>query len=316
MIGQLTALDEVRAPRVDRPPLLDRTLVFGVLNVTPDSFSDGQADMTCAEAVRRGLRQWGEGADIIDVGGESTRPGAVRTPLQEELRRVIPVVAELAAAGARVSIDTTRREVAEAAVTAGAVLVNDVSGGRADPSLPRFVAESGVPYVVMHWRGHSVDMDVRARYGDVVAEVVDEVRHGVDAVVAAGVDPDQIIVDPGLGFAKSPHHNWQLLAHIGELAALGRPVLVGASRKSFLGGAPVGPAGLRRDVSDRDNLTATLTGLLAAAGVWAVRVHDVRRSVEAVQVAAAIASAADAPRGRPVPGLAIGQSTAACGLPW
>jgi dihydropteroate synthase len=285
------AMDEVAARGVDRLPLLDRTLVLGVLNVTPDSFSDGKPDMTCSEAVRRGLRQWSEGADIVDVGGESTRPGAARTPLGDELRRVLPVVAELASAGVRVSIDTMRREVAEAAVAAGAVLVNDISGGRADPSLPRFVAESGVPYVMMHWRGHSIDMDARARYRDVVAEVIDEIRRGLDAVVGAGVCSDQVIVDPGLGFAKSAHHNWQLLAHIGELAALGRPVLVGASRKSFLGGAPVGPAGLQRDVFDRDNLTATLTALLAAAGVWAVRVHDVRRSVEAVQVTAALASA-------------------------
>ncbi len=276
----------------DWSPRVDRTLVVGVLNVTPDSFSDGRPGMTVTEAVRRGLRQLHEGADFIDVGGESTRPGSARTPLCEELRRVVPVVAELVAAGARVSIDTTRREVAEAAVAAGATLVNDVSGGRADRSLPRFVAECGVPYVVMHWRGPSIDMNDRARYIDVVSEVVHEIRSSVDAAVAAGVRPEQIIVDPGLGFAKSAQHSWQLIAHLDELAALGRPVLVGASRKSFLGGTPVGPAGLRRSVSERDGLTAVLTGILAASGVWAVRVHDVRRSVEAVQVAAAIRSAA------------------------
>jgi dihydropteroate synthase len=291
MIGEMTVSAGVDPRGVARLPRGGRTLVVGVLNVTPDSFSDGQPEMTVAEAVRRGLRQRDEGADLIDVGGESTRPGSARTPPREELRRVVPVVAELVAAGARVSVDTTRRVVAEAAVAAGASLVNDVSGGRSDPSLPRFVAESGVPYVVMHGRGHSIDMNDRARYTDVVAEVVHEVRASIDDVIAAGVHPDQIIVDPGLGFAKSAHHNWQLLAHLDELTALGRPVLVGASRKSFLGGSPVGPAGLRRPVSDRDGLTAALTGILAAAGVWAVRVHDVRRSVEAIQVAAAIRAA-------------------------
>lgn len=273
----------------------DRTLVLGVLNVTPDSFSDGRPDMTRADAVERGLRQWDDGVDLVDVGGESTRPGSRRVPVHDELRRVVPVVAELVAAGVRVSIDTTRREVAEAAVGAGASLVNDVSGGRSDPSLPRFIAECGVPYVVMHSRGPSIDMNDRARYDDVVADVVRELRSCVDSAVGAGVDPDQIVLDPGLGFAKSAHHNWQLLAELDKLHALGHPVLVGASRKSFLGGEPVGPAALRRPVSERDGLTAALTAILAAADVWAVRVHDVRRSVEAVQVAAMIRSARSGP---------------------
>lgn len=287
-----SAVSADAAPRAAATPLpVERTLVLGVLNVTPDSFSDGQPGMTCADAVRRGLRQWDEGADLVDVGGESTRPGSARVTVQDELRRVLPVVEELVSAGVRVSVDTTRRPVAEAAVAAGASLVNDVSAGRDDPSLPRFVAECGVPYVMAHSRGPSVDMYDRARYVDVVADVARELRGSVDAAVAAGVRPDQIVVDPGLGFAKLACHNWQLLANLDALSALGRPILVGASRKSFLGGEPVGPAALRRPVSRRDGLTAALTAILAAGQVWAVRVHDVRRSVEAVQVAEMIRSA-------------------------
>jgi dihydropteroate synthase len=292
MIGELAApASQVGVTPPMQLPDAGRTLVLGVLNVTPDSFSDGRPEMTRADAVRRGLALWHDGADLVDIGGESTRPGSARTPVHDELQRVVPVVAELANAGVRVSIDTVRREVAEAAVAAGASLINDVSGGRADPSLLRLVAECGLPYVIMHSRGPSIDMKDRALYGDVVEDVVRELRERMDSAVAAGVDPEQVIVDPGLGFAKSASHNWQILANLEELSALGRPVLVGASRKSFLGGSPVGPASLLRPVSDRDGLTAALTAILAVAGVWAVRVHDVCRSVEAVQVAAAMKSA-------------------------
>jgi dihydropteroate synthase len=216
--------------------------------------------------------------------------------VEEELARVVGVVADLVAEGVPVSVDTCRRAVAEAAVAAGAVLVNDVSGGRADPSLPRFVAEAGVGYVVMHSRGTSADMQRRAHYADVAGEVVTELRRTLDRVCTAGVDPSRVVVDPGLGFAKLAAHNWELLAQLDRLAELGRPVLVGASRKSFLGGVPFGPAGIRLDVGERDNATAALSAVVAAAGVWGVRVHDVSRSVEAVQVAAAIRQARPTPR--------------------
>jgi dihydropteroate synthase len=204
---------------------------MGVVNVTPDSFSDGGRFFGARAAVTHGRELLRAGADIIDVGGESTRPGARRVPADEELRRVVPVVSELSADGATVSIDTTRARVAEGAVKAGAQLVNDVSGGLADPRMARFVAQSGVPYIVMHWRGPSVRMQERARYGDVVAEVTAELRQRVDALVAAGVAIGQIVLDPGLGFAKLAEHNWRLLAHLDVLQQLGPPLLIGASRK-------------------------------------------------------------------------------------
>src|SRR4051794_5774020 len=205
-----------------------RCLVMGVVNVTPDSFSDGGAWFDHDAAIRRGLALVAEGADLVDVGGESTRPGAQRVSLPEELRRVVPVIQALAAEGVPVSVDTMRAEVAEAAIAAGARLVNDVSGGPADPAMPRVVAKAAVPYVVMHWRGHSHDMDTRAVYRDVVREVTDELRDRIEAVAAEGVDRSLLIVDPGLGFAKRPEegHNWTLLAHLSELRALGHPVLV------------------------------------------------------------------------------------------
>ena len=270
------------------PPAV-RCQVMGVINVTPDSFSDGGAFEDADSAVKHGLELLAAGADLLDVGGESTRPGAQRVSAEEEQRRVLPVVRALADAGAVVSIDTMRRVTAEAALSAGARLVNDVSGGLADPELPRFVADAGVPYVVMHWRGHSESMQQQAHYDDVVAQVCSELRARVDAVTSAGVEAEQIILDPGLGFAKNAEHNWRLLARLDALLALGHPVLVGASRKSFLGTLLADPD--PRPVVERDDATAAITAIAAMAGAWAVRVHDVRASADAVRVAAAIARA-------------------------
>lgn len=270
-------------------PIPGRCLVMGVVNVTPDSFSDGGAWFDQKAAIRHGLDLVGEGADIVDVGGESTRPGAQRVSLQEELRRVVPVIEALAAEGVPVSVDTMRAEVADAAVAAGARLVNDVSGGLADPAMPRVVAKAAVPYVVMHWRGHSHDMDTRAVYADVVGEVKDELRARISAIVREGVDPSQLIVDPGLGFAKRPedNHNWTLLAHLDALADLGHPVLVAASRKRFLGRLLAAPDGTPRPFAESDDATVAITALAAAAGAWCVRVHNVRPNADAVRAAAA-----------------------------
>ena len=253
---------------------MTRTLVMGVVNVTPDSFSDGYPEPEAA--VQHGLRLLAEGADLLDVGGESTRPGAGRVDESEELRRALPVVRSLSAAGARVSNDTTRAAVAAAALEAGAQVVNDVSGGLADPAMLPLVAEAGVPYVVMHWRGHSADMQSRATYHDVTAEVCAELVQRRDAALAAGVDGERIVLDPGLGFAKEPEHSWALLRALPALIGLGHPLLVGASRKGFLG-ALLGEA-------PRDHATAAVTVLAAQAGAWAVRVHDVRPSADAVRV--------------------------------
>jgi dihydropteroate synthase len=260
--------------------------VLGVVNVTPDSFSDGGAYPDPPDAVRAGLRMVAEGADLVDVGGESTRPGAPRVTERVELRRVLPVVTDLTAAGVPVSVDTTRASVAAAAVDAGAVLVNDVSGA-ADPDLLALVAERGVHYVLMHARGPSADMATRAVYGDVVAEVVAELAARLDVVLAAGVAEDRVIVDPGIGFAKSARHNWSLLANLHALDALGRPLLVGTSRKAFLGAVVADQGGRPRPVDDRDDATQATTALLAAAGVWGVRVHAVRPAADAVRVARA-----------------------------
>nr|WP_119728198.1 MULTISPECIES: dihydropteroate synthase [Thermomonospora] len=260
---------------------------MGVVNVTPDSFSDGGAWFDPDKAIRHAHDLVHEGADLIDVGGESTRPGAQRVSLEEELRRVIPVIEALAADGIPVSVDTMRAEVAEAAVGAGARLINDVSGGLADPDMARIVAAARVPYVVMHWRGHSHDMYRRAEYDDVVAEVRDELRARVDAVVAQGVDPEMIVLDPGLGFAKRPRHNWTLLARLGELSD-DLPILVGASRKRFIGKLLTGPDGHPRPFADCDDATVAISALSAAAGAWCVRVHRVRPNADAVRVAAAI----------------------------
>ncbi|MEO3795336.1 dihydropteroate synthase [Nonomuraea sp. B10E15] len=260
---------------------------MGVVNVTPDSFSDGGRWFDEDVAIRHGLDLVREGADIVDVGGESTRPGAARVSLQEELARVVPVIRALDAEGVRVSVDTMRAEVARAAVEAGARLVNDVSGGLADPDMPRAVAATGVPYVVMHWRGHSHDMDSRAVYADVVTEVREELSKRVDLVLAEGVTEEQIVIDPGLGFAKNADHNWALLAGIPKLAEMGFPLLVGASRKRFLGRLLADPDGTPRPFSRSDDATLAVTALAAHAGAWCVRVHEVGPNADAVRVAAA-----------------------------
>jgi dihydropteroate synthase len=268
-----------------------RCLVMGVVNVTPDSFSDGGAFADADAAVERGLALTAQGADLVDVGGESTRPGADRVSAAEERRRVLPVVRALAGAGVVVSVDTMRADTAAAALEAGAAMVNDVSGGLADPAMGRLVAEAGVPLVVMHWRGHSERMQERAVYGDVVAEVVGELADRLAALERDGVDPRQLVVDPGLGFAKNGDHNWALLAGLDRLRSLGRPVLVGASRKGFLGKLLADDSGQPRAMSARDDASAAVTALAAAAGAWAVRVHEVAASRDAVRVAAALRAA-------------------------
>ena len=271
-------------------PRADRCLVMGVVNVTPDSFSDGGQWYGTDAAIAHGLDLAAQGADIVDVGGESTRPGARRIDEAEELRRIGPVVTELARAGLTVSIDTMRARVAGFALDAGAHMVNDVSGGLADPDVPRLVAAAGVSYVVVHWRGHSRDMYARAVYADVVTEVRDELAKRVDAVVHAGVDPRNVVLDPGLGFGKRPEHNWPLLARLSELGALAGgtfPVLVGASRKGFIGQLLATADGTPRTLADRDQATVATTALAAVAGAWCVRVHQVPPNVDAVRVAAA-----------------------------
>lgn len=273
---------------------LDRTLVMGVVNVTPDSFSDGGLWFDPDRAVARGLELLDQGADLLDVGGESTRPGAPRVPVGEEHRRVVPVVQELVAAGAVVSVDTTRPAVAAEAVAAGALVVNDVSGGLADPEMSAVVADTGVVYVAMHWRGPSDVMDTLAVYDDVVTDVRDELAVRLDGLAAAGVRPEQVVLDPGLGFAKPGRDNWPLLAHLDVLTALGRPVLVGASRKRFLGHLLAGADGVPVPPRDRDRATAAVSALCAAAHVWCVRVHDVPGSVDAVRVGAAWSAAREA----------------------
>jgi dihydropteroate synthase len=248
---------------------------MGILNVTPDSFSDAHLH----DAVVHGQRLLADGADLIDVGGESTRPGAARVPCEVEIERVLPVVRELAALGAVVSVDTTRATVARAAVEAGAVMVNDVSGGLGDPEMLSTVAALGVAYVAMHWRGPSADMQTRAEYDDVVLDVCAELSVRRDAAAAAGVQ--DVVLDPGLGFAKNADHNWALLRALPALKGLGRPLLVGASRKAFLGALLDG-----RAAPERDAASAAITAHAAAAGVWGVRVHDVASSADAVRVVA------------------------------
>lgn len=266
---------------------LERTLVMGVLNVTPDSFSDGGRWLDPAIAVAHGTRMHRDGADIVDVGGESTRPGAQRINAEEELQRIVPVVAGLVAAGVPVSIDTTRPDVAAAALEAGACLVNDVSGGRADQQMLSWLAGVEVPYVAMHWRGPSDVMASLAVYDDVVSEVVAELSDRLDALASAGVDRDRVVLDPGIGFAKEADHNWALLRALDAVLALGRPVLVGASRKRFLGALLADESGESRPVEQRDYATDAISALAAGAGAWGVRVHDVRGSRDAVAVAAA-----------------------------
>jgi dihydropteroate synthase len=271
-------------------PAARRCLVMGVVNVTPDSFSDGGTWLDPDKAIAHGLELASQGADIIDVGGESTRPGAQRVPIDDELERVMPVVTALAKAGSWVSIDTMRAEVARQALAAGARMVNDVSGGQADPDMTSVVAAASVPYVVMHWRGHSSDMYGPAVYTDVVAEVRDELGRRLAAVIAAGVDPGNIVLDPGLGFAKLAEHNWTLLTHLDQIARPEGyeqpfPVLVAASRKGFLGKLLAGSDGRPRSFAGSDDATIAVTALAVAAGAWCVRVHMVPGNLDAVRVA-------------------------------
>lgn len=269
-------------------PDWDRCAVMGVVNVTPDSFSDGGRWFDTTSAVKRGLDLVDQGADLVDVGGESTRPGATRVDEDEELRRVVPVVRGLASEGVLISVDTMRASVAEAALKAGATLVNDVSAGQADPAMIPVVAEAGTPFVVMHWRGLLEGSNIRGQYEDVVTEVVDEVRARVTAAVEGGVAPERIVVDPGLGFSKGTDDDLALLARLDRLADLGYPVLVAASRKRFLGNVLAGPDGTPPPARERDAATAAVTALAARQGAWAVRVHEVRASADAVRVARAV----------------------------
>lgn len=272
-------------------PEWDRCAVMGVVNVTPDSFSDGGHWFDTTAAVKHGLDLVAEGADLVDVGGESTRPGAARVDEAEELKRVIPVVRGLASEGVTVSVDTMRASVAERSLTAGAVLVNDVSGGLADPAMIPAVAAAGAPFVVMHWRGFLQGSTVRGSYVDVVSEVIDELHARVEAVLAGGVAADRIVVDPGLGFSKEAEHDLILLAHLDRLRELGHPVLVAASRKRFLGRVLAGPEGAPPPARERDAATAAVSALAAHQGAWAVRVHEVRATADAVRVARAVEGA-------------------------
>jgi dihydropteroate synthase len=264
-----------------------RCVVIGIINVTPDSFSDGGRYLDRDDAVAHGLALRAQGADLVDVGGESTRPGARRVDAATEIARVVPVLRALAASGVPCSVDTTRAAVAEAALEAGAVIVNDVSGGLADPAMAPTMARCRVPWILMHWRGHSEKMDELASYQDVVAEVRAELVARVDAAVLAGVDPAALLLDPGLGFAKKAAHNWALLRHLDALTELGFPVLVGASRKRFLGTLLADRDGVPRRCDGRDTATAVVSALAAVAGAWGVRVHDAAASRDAVAVAAA-----------------------------
>jgi dihydropteroate synthase len=264
---------------------------MGVVNVTPDSFSDGGRWFDTTLAVKHGLDLVAQGADLVDVGGESTRPGATRVDEDEELRRVIPVVRGLTAEGVTVSVDTMRARVAEQSLAAGAALVNDVSGGLADPDMIPVVADAGAPFVVMHWRGLLAGDAVAGRYEDTVTEVVDELRARIDAVIAGGIDPDHLVVDPGLGFSKGPEHDLALLAHLDRLRALGHPVLVAASRKRFLGHVLAGSEGTPPPARERDAATAAVSAIAAHAGAWAVRVHEVHATADAVRVARAVEGA-------------------------
>ena len=261
----------------------DRPVLMGVVNVTPDSFSDGGRFLAADAAIEHGRAMLADGADILDIGGESTRPGATRPLVADELSRVLPVVKELAAAGAVVSVDTMRAEVAQAALASGARIVNDVSGGLADPDILEVTAAAGAGYIAMHWRGHSTVMADRAHYADVVTEVRDELRARVDAALAAGIAAERIAVDPGLGFAKTAEHNWSLLADL-EALDFGFPMLVGASRKSFLGVLLAAEDGTPRAVSEREHGGVAVSTIAALAGVWGIRVHDVTANLDALRV--------------------------------
>ena len=242
-------------------------LIMGILNVTPDSFADGGRHNEFDAAVARGLEMIAEGVDIIDIGGESTRPGAERVSEAEEIERTIPVITELAKHGARISIDTMRANTAEAAVKAGASIINDVSGGLADAKMLQTAARLGVPYIAMHWRGQSKEMNSKAIYNDVVIDVISELQERITAALDAGIEVGNLIIDPGLGFAKDAEHNWEIIDSIDSFVDLGYPVLVGGSRKRFLGGD---------SPDEREQATIDLTKRLATTGVWAVRVHSVK----------------------------------------
>ncbi|WP_369938654.1 dihydropteroate synthase [Plantactinospora sp. BB1] len=261
-----------------------RPVVIGVLNVTPDSFSDGGRYADLDAAVRHGVEMHSDGAHLVDVGGESTRPGADRVDAETEAARVLPVIRELAARGVPMSVDTYRAGVAAAALAAGATVVNDVSGGLADPDMAKVVAEAGCPWILMHWRAHAKRMQELAHYTDVVTDVRTELAQRVSDALAAGVAADRIVLDPGLGFAKRPADNWQLTARLPELLALGYPLLFGASRKSYLGALLAGPDGTPRPTDGRTAATIATSVLAVAAGAWGVRVHDVRETVDALAV--------------------------------
>lgn len=270
------------------PRRQDRICVVGVLNVTPDSFSDGGRYTSVDAALDHAHEMHRAGADLIDIGGESTRPGAQRVDPHEELRRVLPVIRELARAGVPMSIDTYRASVAAVVLDEGVSVVNDVSGGLADPDMAAVVRDAGCPWILMHWRGHSEHMQDLATYDDVVKDVRTELLARVDAAVAAGVDERQLVIDPGLGFAKTAAHNWTLLAALDSFVELGLPVLVASSRKSFLGRLLAAADGTPRPVDDREDATTALTAYCALHGVWGVRVHEVRPSVDAALAIAAI----------------------------
>lgn len=266
-------------------PRPGRLVVVGVLNVTSDSFSDGGRYLDHDAAIAHGIELHRLGADVIDVGGESTRPGATRIEPAVESARVAPVIRDLVAAGVPVSVDTMRASVASAAIDAGASIVNDVSGGRADPDMAKVVAAARVPWILMHWRaaaGH-VHTGPAAEYGDVVADVRDELLAQVDAAVDAGVERSDIVLDPGLGFAKNAEHNWKLLAALPEFVALGLPILIGASRKRFLGSL-LADGDRVRPPDGREVATAVISALAAERGAWGVRVHDVQATLDAVKV--------------------------------
>ena len=275
-------------PTTDLFAPLGRPRLMGIVNVTPDSFSDGGLWATADAAIAHGRALLAEGADLVDIGGESTRPGATRPLLAEELDRVVPVITALAADGACVSVDTMRAEVADAACRAGAQVVNDVSGGLADPEILAVAASYGVTYVAMHWRAHSDRMQQHAVYdgpGGVVAAVRSELADRMAAALDAGIDPGRLVLDPGLGFAKTAAQNWELLRGLDEIAGLGRPLLVGASRKSFLGSLLADEDG-PRPLDGREHANVAITTLLAGTGVWGLRVHDVRASMDALRVVA------------------------------
>ena len=267
---------------------LDRTLVMGVLNVTPDSFSDGGRFNDQMIATNHALQMVQDGADIIDIGGESTRPGSDRITVKEELDRVLPVISALANSGVAISVDTMRAEVASAAIDAGACMINDVSGGKSDPEMLSYVATLNVPYILMHWRGPSNIMNTLTDYNDVVADVTREVSNQVDVAVAAGIARERIAIDPGIGFAKTVDQNWPILKHLEVLEGLGLPILMGASRKKFLGEL-LAKDGVARDSDERESATTAISTLMAARGIWAVRVHEVKASSDAIAVVDRIA---------------------------